>query len=191
MSSLYLLTYNVASALSWLSLLLIYNSSYTLLLPLQTTALLEILHSVTGLVRTPVSTTAMQVASRIYIVWSILFPLPHLASTFTYQSMVFAWCVTEVIRYSYYACNLYGKPMYALVWMRYSLFYVLYPIGAGSEWWLVAENIKELRGVYGTGVLGHWVVLAVYVPGFYVMYTHMIKQRRKYLGGEKADGKKK
>jgi very-long-chain (3R)-3-hydroxyacyl-CoA dehydratase len=191
MSSIYLLAYNIISALSWASLLLIYQSSFTLLLPLQTSAVLEILHSLTGLVRTPVLTTTMQVASRLYITWSILYPLPHLSSTLTYQSMVFAWSVTEFIRYSYYASNLFSNPPYALIWMRYTLFYVLYPIGAGSEWWLVASNLKGLEGVYGSLIAGHWIVLAIYVPGFYVMYTHMIKQRKKYLGVDMVEKKTK
>ena len=47
--------------------------------------------------------------------------------------MVLAWSVTEVIRYSTYATNLLGFQPYVLLWLRYSLFWVLYPIGASSE----------------------------------------------------------
>ena len=37
----------------------------------QTGALLEVLHVLLGFVRSPLATTAMQVASRIYMVWGI------------------------------------------------------------------------------------------------------------------------
>lgn len=37
----------------------------------QTGAALEVLHSLLGFVRSPVQTTAMQVASRLYLVWGI------------------------------------------------------------------------------------------------------------------------
>jgi hypothetical protein len=47
--------------------------------------------------------------------------------------MVFAWSVTEVIRYSFYTLSLSGFHAYPLVWLRYTAFYVLYPLGASSE----------------------------------------------------------
>lgn len=50
-----------------------------------------------------------------------------------YASMVLAWSVTEVIRYVYYALSLVGSEPYPLLWIRYTTFYVLYPIGASSE----------------------------------------------------------
>ena len=47
--------------------------------------------------------------------------------------MVFAWSFTEVIRYSFYAFSLFGTEPYPLVYLRYTTFYLLYPLGAGSE----------------------------------------------------------
>ena len=46
----------------------------------QTAAILEVLHSLVGLVRAPVGTTAMQVASRLWLVWGILDLVPAAAS---------------------------------------------------------------------------------------------------------------
>ena len=42
----------------------------------QTAALLEVVHAGIGLVRSPVMTTLQQVASRIFIVWGILYAAP-------------------------------------------------------------------------------------------------------------------
>ena len=47
--------------------------------------------------------------------------------------MVLAWSLTEVIRYSFYACALLGKEPYPLLYLRYTTFLVLYPLGASSE----------------------------------------------------------
>ena len=48
--------------------------------------------------------------------------------------MVLAWCLVEIVRYPYYFFQLLGRVPYALLWLRYTLFYVLYPIGVASEW---------------------------------------------------------
>jgi very-long-chain (3R)-3-hydroxyacyl-CoA dehydratase len=43
----------------------------------QTLAVLEVVHAATGLVRSPVFTTMQQVASRLFVVWGILFAAPR------------------------------------------------------------------------------------------------------------------
>lgn len=43
----------------------------------QSLAVLEVVHAAVGLVRSPVFTTAQQVASRIFIVWGILVATPE------------------------------------------------------------------------------------------------------------------
>ena len=47
--------------------------------------------------------------------------------------MLFAWSVTEVIRYSYLALKLVGFEPAAFVWVRYSSYLILYPLGITSE----------------------------------------------------------
>ncbi|KAF5016529.1 hypothetical protein F66182_11761, partial [Fusarium sp. NRRL 66182] len=49
------------------------NDVFPLLLITQSLAALEILHSLIGVVRAPVITTAMQVASRFVVVWGIMY----------------------------------------------------------------------------------------------------------------------
>ena len=107
----------------------------------------------------------MQVASRILLVWFIVNPFPDLAKSAGYSSMLIAWSVTEVIRYSFFTFNLSGFSPGALNWLRYNTFYVLYPLGISSECWLIykaVEPAKEIRLEYA------WVlqlILFIYVPG--------------------------
>lgn len=118
-----------------------------------------------------------------------------------YSSMLFAWSVTEVIRYSFFVCQLHADvtvPSW-LAWARYNLFWVMYPLGIGSEAWLVWRGscvagdlsrgegggevkVGGVRGVYWQW--GFWAVLAVYVPGSWVMMSHMVKQRRRVARGK-------
>lgn len=119
-----------------------------------------------GLVRSPIPTTVMQVSSRLLLIWAVVNHYPEeTASSGFYSTMLLAWSVTEVIRYSYFVFNLQGSGVPGfLTWLRYNTFYVLYPIGIASECaliWkasLVAE--REVTVLF-------WVVLGIYIPGQY------------------------
>jgi very-long-chain (3R)-3-hydroxyacyl-CoA dehydratase len=60
-----------------------------------------------------------------------------------YATMVLAWSATEVIRYLYYAFGLVGFTPRPLTWLRYTTFYLLYPIGAGSEAFLIFSTLPK------------------------------------------------
>ncbi|KAL8929113.1 MAG: hypothetical protein Q9172_000656 [Xanthocarpia lactea] len=194
----YLTAYNAVCALLWLSVF----GRVVLLLPImgvenvyeaagdftkwtQTVAILEILHSAFGLVRSPLPTIILQVASRILVVWAVVNQFPAATSTSPfYSSMLLAWSATEVVRYSYFVLNLRGSVPGFLTWLRYNLFYVLYPVGITSEAvlvWKASEAAGEPWKWVGWGVLG------LYVPGSYVLYTYMIAQRRKVMKGKQAE----
>lgn len=132
----YLLAYNTLNLLSWGScvvytaLLLLSSQSSAdissiftntfspLLLATQSLAVLEIVHSVARLVRAPVMTTAMQVASRLLVVWGImaLFGGEILGvqgklqlGDYAYLGCVGAWGITEIVRYGFFAITLSGN----------------------------------------------------------------------------------
>lgn len=48
----------------------------------QTAAALEILHALIGLVRSPVGTTLVQVFSRVFVLWAIMFKVPSVSERF-------------------------------------------------------------------------------------------------------------
>jgi len=62
--------------------------------------------------------------------------------------MVLAWSLAEIIRYTFYAFNLAGWNSGILVWIRYTAFYVLYPVGASSEASLIYATLpsSSMRG---------------------------------------------
>ena len=97
-----------------------------------------------------------------------------------YATMLLAWSVTEVIRYSYFVFSLSGLGVPKLwTWLRYNTFLVLYPLGIASECWLVYSAIplaKERNEMFAYAL---WAILAVYVPGSYILFSHMLAQRRK------------
>ncbi|KAL8979774.1 MAG: hypothetical protein Q9177_006050 [Variospora cf. flavescens] len=152
----YLTAYNSVCALLWLSIF----GRVVLLIPItgvesvyqaagditkwtQTVAILEILHSTFGLVRSPLLTTALQVSSRLLIVWAVVDRFPAATSTSPfYSSMLVAWSATEIVRYSYFVLNLRGLAPGYVTWLRYNMFYVLYPVGILSEAMLVGKASK-------------------------------------------------
>lgn len=111
----------------------------------------------------------MQVASRLFLMWAICYPFPHLNASPFYSSMLGAWSTTEVIRYSYFALKqVEGVPNW-LHWLRYSAFLVLYPVGISSE---VAMTLQALFGPAAD--FAAWypyaliTVLLSYIPGEYL-----------------------
>ena len=124
-------------------------------------------HEYIGIVRAPLSTTIMQVSSRLLLVWPIVNTWPFLAFSPFYSSMLIAWSVTEVIRYSYFALSLSGALPAWLTWVRYSTFFVLYPMGITSECMLIygATIPAGQRGAFEPLIL--YGILAIYVPGMF------------------------
>ncbi|CAG8435389.1 10750_t:CDS:2 [Funneliformis mosseae] len=195
----YLIFYNAASWAGWsyilLSILeLIVNDDlakaydkigWTLKL-VQTGAILEIFHVLLGLVRSSLPTTIIQVASRLTLVWIIVNNFPEIRSHWAFTSMTMAWSITECIRYAFYGLNLVGSQPGWLLWCRYTFFFILYPVGAGSEAVLVFESLPYAIKISTSFYWALVTILLIYVPGFYTMYTHMIGQRRKILGKGKA-----
>ncbi|KAI1213388.1 PTPLA-domain-containing protein [Annulohypoxylon truncatum] len=212
----YLILYNAVSAVLWLTVLgrvvganatggplLVYPTVGEFCKWTQTLAGMEVLHSILGVVRAPFFTTFMQVFSRYAIVWGVTGLFPELAlgsdsgdtySSLAYSSMLVAWATTEIIRYSYFALGLSsgGKPPYVLHWLRYHAFFILYPVGISSEAYLIwraVEPAKEaVSPLYSTVLFGY--VALVYPPSAYILYTHMMAQRRKVMKGTKTSDKK-
>ena len=99
--------------------------------------------------------------------------------------MLLAWSITEVIRYFYFFQNLRGGVPAWLTWLRYNTFFVLYPVGIASEctmMWKAKEQTDEAWVQWGI-----LAILGLYVPGSWIMYTHMMKQRRKINKGKAVE----
>ena len=188
----------------------------------QSLAVLEVVHPLVGLVKTNALLTAVQVYSRIFLTWGVMYvdpacvtkplPLGFLAKFLPingehadtlklgFETLMYAWGVTEVVRYSYFVMKLIwpkadGRGAELLTRLRYSTFIVLYPLGVASELVLVYrafDAIKALRPYcidlpnafnfafdYPTAAK---LTAASYVIFFPKLYGHMFKQRLKYVG---------
>lgn len=189
----YLSAYNFLALAMWLLFFIQFlsagcslNTTGVLLLNVaQGMAILEIVHALLKWVKSPIGSTAAQVFSRLFVLLLInLFihhnPLLHWTRT-GIVIVSFAWSVTEIVRYSYYLLLLYKHEPRWLLWMRYSFFILLYPIGVSGEWMIFLTPIVE-EGIsfnlYNMVIGGTLVAYLYYFP---VLYGYMWKQRKQKL----------
>jgi len=165
----------------------------------QTLQSLEVLHCVVGLVPSNAIQTAMQIASRLIIVWGILLPVVEARDSIGVPLLLFAWSIAEATRYIYYALNIYDKVPGFLTWCRYSFFILLYPIGVSGElisivaalpyiirhslFAIALPNPLNVSFYYEYLLYG---VMASYIPFFPQLYFYMLNQRKKFLGSDPA-----
>ncbi|KXZ56690.1 hypothetical protein GPECTOR_1g621 [Gonium pectorale] len=188
----------------------------------QTAAILEVVHSAVGLVRSPVMITGMQVASRLWVLWGIINPEQALTTggavslgakvggvplQLNLATLLAAWSITEVVRYSFFAIKeISGSVPYPLLWLRYSTFIPLYPIGVASElsmarlalpsiwarhlWSIDMPNAFNFAFDYPIVCV---LVVISYLPGLPQLYFYMLAQRKKVLaaGGAGSTSAKK
>ena len=86
--------------------------------------------------------------------------------------MLIAWCFAEIIRNVYYTSSLLGltvpshyfsystlelarhRFIHTITWLRYTAFYILYPVGAGSEYALILASFPSFPAT--TPTVGGW-----------------------------------
>jgi very-long-chain (3R)-3-hydroxyacyl-CoA dehydratase len=186
----YLAAYNLIAFAFWAAYIVSYissglqmNSLNLLLLNIaQGMAVLEVLHALLKWVKSPVVSTAAQVASRILVLVFInLFIQTYAAVTIFdigVKVVSFAWGITELVRYSLYFLGLFNKQPTALLWMRYSFFIVLYPLGVTGEWLILLTPIVANGIVFNFYTALIVVLLVSYLYYFPVLYKYMWKQRK-------------
>lgn len=211
----YLLAYNTTQVIAWSLIFLkaavyisekkttdgLYQEVEYWLKIAQTAAILEICHCLFGLVRSSVLTTFPQVASRLFILWVVADSLVMKditnQQTIGFPMLLFAWTITEIIRYSYYANALIDSVLGPLQWCRYTFFIVLYPLGVAGELICLYRALPvamktgrfsiRLPNVYNFSVDFVWLsyfIFVLYIPGFHHLYTYMLRQRSKVLGSK-------
>ncbi|XP_076281461.1 3-hydroxyacyl-CoA dehydratase 1 [Lasioglossum baleicum] len=209
--TLYLKTYNLTLVFGWSYILVKFlqndfsstveaNLWQNLKWPViifQHAALLEIIHAIVGLVKSNPMLTLFQVTSRILIVDGVLLAIPYseISTTGLFLALL-AWSITEIIRYLYYFMNLNNYVPHVLVWLRYTLFIGLYPIGVSGELlcaYAASHYAKSHPEFWSYALPNSWnfafsyhylllIVMLTYIPIFPQLYLHMFSQRRKILG---------
>ncbi|EZF75939.1 hypothetical protein H105_02645 [Trichophyton soudanense CBS 452.61] len=187
---------------------------FPLLRTTQSLAALEILHSLFGLVRASAVTTTMQVASRLLLVWGVMYVFSPFSPTLPifefdgtgvnkyfllghgmrsaqlsdwgFIGCLFAWGVTECIRYGFFVFQISGQGIpKAILWLRlafspshfppdssinnfyfrYNTFFILYPVGISSECFLIYLTVINASGLLSIFRFTFIAILLVYIPG--------------------------
>ncbi|XP_026388328.1 very-long-chain (3R)-3-hydroxyacyl-CoA dehydratase PASTICCINO 2-like [Papaver somniferum] len=179
----------------------VYNAVEKPLLLAQTAAIMEILHGLVGLVRSPITATLPQIGSRLFVTWGILWSFPETRTHVLVSSLVISWSITEIIRYSFFGTKeALGFAPSWLLWLRYSTFLVLYPTGITSEVGLIYIGLQYIKGSekYCIRMPNQFnfsfdyfyaaiIALGIYVPGSPHMYQYMLGQRKKALAKSKRE----
>ncbi|XP_057967704.1 very-long-chain (3R)-3-hydroxyacyl-CoA dehydratase PASTICCINO 2A [Malania oleifera] len=167
----------------------------------QTAAVLEILHGLVGLVRSPITATLPQISSRLFVTWGILWSFPETQNHILVSSLIISWSITEIIRYSFFGMKeAFGSAPFWLLWLRYSTFLLLYPTGITSEVGLIYIALPYIKDSekYCIRMPNKWnfsfdylyaaiLTLGIYVPGSPHMYGYMLGQRKKALSKSKRE----
>ncbi|CAO1412715.1 unnamed protein product [Diamesa serratosioi] len=210
----YLISYNVAQVIGWSYMLFQLICYYTIergtkttlwdyisltVIIFQNAAVLEILNVALGLVKSNLMVTTLQVFSRVMVVCGVVMATPTGKVSPGLPLALLAWSVTEIIRYGYYAFNLVGSVPYVLVWLRYTTFIILYPIGVTGEllcfYWATKHvyatkqwSIEMPNSLNATFSYFYvlWFIMLSYIPVFPQLYLHMFTLRKKIIGGAPA-----
>lgn len=193
MKKTWLIAFNAITLLAWM-LFFVHvglhgfqfdeNSLYLLIIA-QGLAIFEVINSIFKLAGANWLLTSMQVSSR-FLVVGLLWWLPNetvmdqgIYSGF--MLITIAWSITEIIRAAFYLSDLFGKKIKALLWMRYTFFVLLYPIGVIGEFMVMFSFMKWRwfeMDVVGISLV---VIAMLYVVFFPKLYMHMFGQRKKKL----------
>ena len=189
----YLKLYNLILAIGWAALLILYilngcklNEVGLILLNIcQFAAVLEIIHAAIKIVSSPVFTTFKQLGSRFMVV--VLIDLlkseeyMNVAGITGLHLIMFAWGITEIVRYSLYFSSLIEKEVKLLVFLRYTLFLVLYPAGVTGELLIILSWMKKDGFTFSANDVVFGIIFLSYFVFFPGMFGHMLSQRKKKM----------
>jgi len=207
--------YNLSQLLSWIYILILLflnlsqgnitvltdaNLFKTLKL-VQELQYLDVFFALIGLSSTKVIPSFVQVTARNVVVWWA-FPFA-LKSHFALLAMV-CWCFAEIIRYSTYINDSFALGLNWLKILRYNAFILLYPAGVTGEFLsardakdhLTSEKMDPNLQLFGfdlhvsTIAFLKGFMLIIY-PGLAVLYSHMLKLRKRFYQKEKSKQKPK
>eukprot|EP00462_Mataza_sp_D1_P023750 CAMPEP_0175130430 /NCGR_PEP_ID=MMETSP0087-20121206/6002_1 /TAXON_ID=136419 /ORGANISM="Unknown Unknown, Strain D1" /LENGTH=206 /DNA_ID=CAMNT_0016412647 /DNA_START=17 /DNA_END=637 /DNA_ORIENTATION=- len=201
-SSLYLAAYNLCCVVLWGRILwialwnfdngsAIYAEAGSVLRFAQGISVMEVLHSVSGLVNGSSLPALMQVLARlVHVFLGISVVGAEYHNNVGFFLILVTWCLADISRYLLYLTKLFNKEIAFLTLFRYNAFIVLYPAGLGLELWLQWFAFVQYKKEGNSLCFGIplWSILCV--VGFRSLYAYMFKQRGKFMHLQTADGKK-
>lgn len=168
---------------------MVHDQVGSIVLVFQSLAVLEILHAVIGWVPANPLVVAVQVFSRVSVLFAVAEAYPAAARSPYYALMVFAWSFSEVARYPFYVNQLLNTQSYMALWNRYTWFLVLYPLGVLGEIKLILASLPAQWPWVNADAWTprDWFFLALlplYIPGLFMLYSRLLAQRTKVLGSD-------
>lgn len=177
-----------------------YATTSSMLMFSQTLMMLEILHSVVGLVKSGIITVFLQVFGRFVILFLVLRPSVEIHDHPIVYVLFLVWSLIEIFRYPYYALSVLGMEAKTLTWLRYTAWIPLYPMGFTCEatvLWLSIPHFREsgdfqleLPNAYNISfdfVAFIWIVLCCVPLIAFVEIRHMYWQMKKRLAKLKTE----
>ncbi|XP_038078658.1 very-long-chain (3R)-3-hydroxyacyl-CoA dehydratase-like [Patiria miniata] len=197
-------SYIVILLFSWFILygksemLLAFEKSFYPLGVCQLLALLEIVHPLTGLVKTGVAAPFMQVIGRDLLLFMVIMPNEDIHGEPIVCYLFLIWSTIEVVRYPFYICATLNYDSEVISWLRYTMWMPLYPLGLLSEAIVTFIAIPYFRdtGMFSLTLPNSvnmafsfeyylYVHLGFIATGGPFLLSHMWRQRKKRLGSQK------
>jgi len=124
----------------------------------------------------------------------VIYPFTEVHDQIGFTMLIVAWTLTEIIRYLSYTFTLMRINSAMLLWLRYSLFIVLYPLGVAGEFLTIYHSLQLAResGLYFISLpnvlnfsIDYFILLIGTIPLYVILcpqlYIYMLAQRQKQL----------
>ncbi|XP_030832614.1 very-long-chain (3R)-3-hydroxyacyl-CoA dehydratase 3 [Strongylocentrotus purpuratus] len=139
----------------------------------QVFACLEVIHAMTGLVKSGTMTVFMQVFGRNFVLFVVIMNNPELKEEGMTLYLFMVWSAVEVVRYPFYMLSCIDYESEVVTWLRYTVWIPLYPLGFLSEIMVVCLAIPFYKETD---------MFSVHLPNraniafsfVYYMYLHII-----------------
>lgn len=204
MRDAYLLLYNTTQLLLWSACLLslivtqirtgdhctVFGSCVRWARYGQLLSSLEVVHASLGLAGGAASTAFVQQLGRNAVLFGVLAYVQLLPCT-SAVVLLGAWALADIVRYLFYI----DGSRFVLIWLRYTLFIVLYPVGIGAELSIYLKTMAEIEAtnLHALVLPNPWNfafnfatwnrgVLLSYVYFAPLLFSYMLNQRRRKLG---------
>jgi len=175
-----------------------YDAVSDILASCQLAAFLEVIHPVFGIVKTGVLAPFMQVFGRNLVLFLVVVAHEELHKQAVVFGLFFVWSLIEVVRYPFYASQVVNKRIEPLIWLRYTMWIPLYPLGMLFEGTLIWRAIPlldkserfsfSLPNAVNFSFSFAWflrVYLIILVAGGCYMMKHMYILRQRRYGRRK------
>jgi hypothetical protein len=136
----------------------------------QLASALEILHAALGLVGGSPLTALMQWAGRSNVLFGVVAAVPEVQGAASVGIMLWAWALSEVIRYPWYATSLVGACPSWLTWLRWVCWWLrvcmggwVGEVGASSSLWRLCCCTAVWLADLG---LRFWILVSPLPPAF-------------------------